>query len=229
MKEASKSSVFAILNAINCNEHTEKKNGLTYLSWSWAWGYVKKLYPEATYTVRNWDNKPYLYDEKLGYMVETSVTINGQTHIMWLTVMDSSNNAMKAVPYQYTVKNPNLKYAKLRQDGKYYDKYENEQPEYITKDVKAATMFDINTSIMRCLTKNLAMFGLGLYIYSGEDLPESTSSEPSNLEQAIADISACVTIEQLTAIHKSKPEFHQVLEFMNALSTKKKELKKTKQ
>jgi len=40
-----------------------------------------------------------------------------------------------------------------------------------------ATMFDINKTIMRCLTKNLAMFGLGLYIYAGEDLPEVDSTE----------------------------------------------------
>ena len=38
--------------------------------------------------------------------------------------------------------------------------------------VSPASMFDINKTIMRCLVKNLAMFGLGLYIYSGEDLPE---------------------------------------------------------
>lgn len=221
-------SVFATLNAINCNEHTEKKNGLTYLSWSWAWGYIKKIYPEATYTIRNWDNKPYLYDESLGYMVETSVTIMGQTHNMWLTVMDSSNNAMKAVPYTYTVKNPNFKYAKQDQDGRFYDRYGNEQSEYLTKEVKAATMFDINTSIMRCLTKNLAMFGLGLYIYAGEDLPEEAKQEKSQnqtLEQAIIEINACSSIKELMLIHNSKPELHKVLDFMNALTAKKKELK----
>ena len=43
--------------------------------------------------------------------------------------------------------------------------------------VEAATMFDINKSIMRCLVKNLAMFGLGLYIYAGEDLPEEDKEE----------------------------------------------------
>lgn len=38
-------------------------------------------------------------------------------------------------------------------------------------------MTEINKTIMRCLTKNLAMFGLGLYIYAGEDLPEDESGE----------------------------------------------------
>ena len=44
-------SVFETLNAINCNEHTERKNGLTYLSWAWAWAMVKKNYPTAFYTI----------------------------------------------------------------------------------------------------------------------------------------------------------------------------------
>ena len=44
-------SIFEQLNKINVNGHTEKKNGLTYLSWAWAWAEVKKLYPEAKYTI----------------------------------------------------------------------------------------------------------------------------------------------------------------------------------
>lgn len=230
--EQKEKSVFATLNAINCNEHTEKKNGLTYLSWSWAWGYVKKIYPEATYTIRNWDNKPYLYDEALGYMVETSVTIMGQTHIMWLTVMDGSNNAMKAVPYTYTVKNPNFKYAKQGQDGRYYDRYGNEQAEVLTKEVKAATMFDINTSIMRCLTKNLAMFGLGLYIYAGEDLPIELQAEPKAEPQAeaelIAKINASTSKDELRKIYEENPNLGKNGTFMGALTAKKKEIEAKK-
>jgi hypothetical protein len=51
----------------------------------------------------------------------------------------------------------------------------NSSYKYITKfgekTVEKATMFEINTAIMRCLTKNLALFGLGINIYAGEDLP----------------------------------------------------------
>ena len=47
--------------------------------------------------------------------------------------------------------------------------------------VDQANMFDINKTLMRCLTKNLAMFGLGHYIYAGEDLPEVTP-EPVSLK-----------------------------------------------
>ena len=110
-------------------------------------------------------------------MVYTKVTIEGITHEMWLPVMNSANKAMKAIPYSYKVKNKNFKYATKKEDGKYYDKYGNEQTEYIEKTVEAATMFDVNKAVMRCLTKNQAMFGLGLYIYAGEDIPETEKEE----------------------------------------------------
>ena len=180
-------SVFDVLNAINVNDHKEEKNGLSYVSWAWAIAELFKNYPEAEYTI--WKDEkglPYVYDEKTGYMVYTSVTIHGQTKEMWLPVMDGANQSMKAEPYSYTVKNKNHKFSKLDKDtGKYFDRYGNEQPEYITKTVEAATMFDINKTIMRCLVKNLAMFGLGLYIYAGEDLPEG--SEETYLDGYISE------------------------------------------
>ncbi len=143
-------SVFETLSAINVNDKAEKKNGLTYLSWAWAWGAVKKVYPDATYQVLRDPNtaQPYFYDESLGYMVMTTATIQGQTLEMWLPVMDGANKAMKQTPYSYATR-------------------------YGNKEVEAATMFDINKTLMRCLVKNLAMFGLGHYIFAGEDLPES--------------------------------------------------------
>lgn len=50
--ENNKKSVFETLNSINVSGKTEKKNGLTYLSWAYAWGEVKKLDPTATYGVK---------------------------------------------------------------------------------------------------------------------------------------------------------------------------------
>ena len=50
-----------------------------------------------------------------------------------------------------------------------------------------ATTFDINKTLMRCLTKNVAMHGLGHYIYAGEDLPEPTKvASPQNLDLGTA-------------------------------------------
>lgn len=165
---------FQELYSLNVNEYVEKKNDLSYLSWSFAWAEFKKVYPDATYEVKKDENgRCYFGDENIGYMVYTTVTAGGLTYEMWLPVMDGANKSMKLTPYQYTVKNKNFKYATLnKEDGKYYDKYGNEQTEYETKTVEAITMFDVNKTVMRCLVKNLAMFGLGLYIYAGEDLPE---------------------------------------------------------
>ena len=172
-------SVFETLNAVNVNGHTEtKKTGsteLTYLSWPWAWAEVKKKFPTASYSVWKDPNTglPYTYDEETGYMVYTSATIDGVTHEMWLPVMDGANKAMKADSYTYLVKNPNFRYATYDKAlGYYTDRYGKRQNEYIEKTCEAASMFDINKTIMRCLVKNFAMFGLGLYIYAGEDLPE---------------------------------------------------------
>ena len=143
-------SVFETLFEINVNDHIEKKKDLTYLSWPYAWTEVKKKYPNATYKIHLFGEKQlsYVFDEGVGYMVFTSVTIASLTHTMWLPVMDSANKAMKSEGYTYDTR------------------YKKDIP------VEPATMFDVNKTIMRCLVKNLAMFGLGLYIYSGEDLPE---------------------------------------------------------
>lgn len=91
-------SVFNKLNSINVNDKTEKKNGLTYLSWAWAWGEVKKLYPNATYTIYE-NTLPngfivnYFTDGKTSY-VKTGVTIEGIEHIEELPVMDYRNKSI---------------------------------------------------------------------------------------------------------------------------------------
>ena len=154
-------STWQILSQIDCNAKIEKKNGLTYLSWAWAWGIVKEKFPLANYEVIKFDGKPYLFDENLGYLIQTRVTIEGETIQMQLPVMDGANKAQKHIPYTYSTK------------------YGGE------KTVESATMFDINTAIMRCLTKNLAMFGLGHYIYAGEDLPQDYTNEKSEEKEKV--------------------------------------------
>ena len=150
---------FKEFSEINVNDKTEKKNGLTYLSWAFAWDEIKKKYPDATYVIKKFGENqlPYVYGENTGYMVFTEVTIENITHEMWLPVMDSINKTMKDKPYTYQTKNGE-------------------------KTVEACSMFDVNKTIMRCLTKNLAMFGLGLYIYAGEDLP-IVEEEPATEKQ----------------------------------------------
>lgn len=182
-KETDSVDVFKELFKVNVNDHTETKEGLTYLSWPFAIAEVCKAFPNFSYEVHRFgDNQlPYVYDDATGYMVSTEVTINGITHEMWLPVMDSKNKAMKAKPYSYFVKG---------RDGKSYE-----------KTVEAATMFDINKSIMRCLVKNLAMFGLGLYIYAGEDIPEIT------LDDIRQEISNAKSVTELKEIYKNHQSF----------------------
>ena len=87
---------FTILNNININDKTEQKNGLTYLSWAWAWGEVKKLYPDATYTIyENANGWCYHTDGKTCW-VKTGVTVNGIEHIEYLPVMDFKNKSIPA-------------------------------------------------------------------------------------------------------------------------------------
>ena len=141
---------FKKLNSINVNEHTEKKNGLTYLSWAWAWQKVKELYPEAIYTIyENNDGVFYHNDGKTAW-VKTGVTVNGIEHIEYLPVMDYRN---KSIP------------------------------------INNITSFDVNKAIQRSLTKACARHGLGLYIYAGDDLPESedgnTSTPPKTSSKAL--------------------------------------------
>ncbi len=61
--------------------------------------------------------------------------------------------------------------------------------------IAAPTAFDINTSIQRCLVKAIALHGLGLYIYAGEDIPNSdatndaeTPSQPSQPSRPMATV-----------------------------------------
>ena len=158
-------SKFNELYSLNVNEKTDKKNGLTYLTWATAWAEFKKVYPDANFRIIKdpITSLPYFSDPTIGIIVYTEVTVPSEnlTYEMFLPVMDSSNKAMKTEAYTYQV----------------FDRYKNA---YVEKKVEAATMFDINKTLMRCLVKNLSLFGLGLYIYAGEDLPEDTNQETTD-------------------------------------------------
>ena len=154
--------MFNALSNLDLSDKCEKRESLTYVSWSNAWSEFKSAYPSATYQIlKNENGLPYFSDPNLGIMVFTEVTVDDITHQMWLPVMDSKNKAMKLEPYTYSVWN-NFKKA------------------FEEKTVQAASMFDINKTLMRCLVKNLAMFGLGLYIFQGDDLPEKSADDTTS-------------------------------------------------
>ena len=166
-----KKSAFQVLSAINVNDAVKQKPNASkakYLPWSNAWAETKKHYPGATWKVidsfsgnDSGISIPYC-STPLGIMVKTEVSIEGVRQQCQLPVLNAKNQPLKDVPY--TIK------------GKYGDQV-----------VKAASMFDINSAIMRCLTKNLALFGLGLYIYTDDTMPEDTAieSKPNNTRTKI--------------------------------------------
>jgi hypothetical protein len=139
------SNIEHTLLKLNVNEHTEKKQNLTYLSWAWAWAQALKADPAATYWVNTWvvDEKPVLYMNVNGTaMVSVSVALGDRTRTCLLPVMDHRN-----------------------------------------KPISDPDAFQVNTAIMRCMTKCLALFGLGLYIYAGEDLPEDEEVVEKKVEK----------------------------------------------
>ena len=154
---------FDALYNMKLGEMVEKKDNLSYLSWSNAWKAFKEVYPSATFRVIcNPDTKlPYFVDPNVGIIVFTEVTADDLTQSMFLPVMNSSNRAMRLEPYTYQV-------------------YDKQNRRYIDKTCEAATMFDINRAIQRALTKNLALYGLGLKLYQGEDIPCENSDNAAD-------------------------------------------------
>ena len=173
-----RSICFDALYKMNLNDKVEKKDNLTYLTWSEAWKAFKEVHPSATYRViSNPDTKlPYFADD-IGVMVFTEVTADDLTLPMFLPVLNSANKPMKPQSYTYKV-------------------CDKQNSCYVERTCDAVTMFDVNRALMRCLVKNLAMFGLGLYIYQGEDMPTE--------EQAGAEIKPATQPQQKASA--SKPQ-----------------------
>ena len=160
-------NTFEILNNINVNGHTEKKNGLTYLAWAWAWGELKKRFPASFYTIyENKDGWNYHTDGKTCW-VKTGVTLIDSDGVMneaieYLPVMDFKNRSIPA---------------------------------------NAVTSFDVNKAIQRSLTKAVARHGLGLYIYAGEDLPETEAA--AQMEEIRAEEPAYIPAARFQQVCRS--------------------------
>ena len=85
---------FRELNSIDCSDKIEKKNGLSYLAWAFAWGEVKKRYPDATYTIYENEAGWFYHTDGNTCWVKTGVTVNGIEHIEYLPVMDHKNQSI---------------------------------------------------------------------------------------------------------------------------------------
>jgi hypothetical protein len=157
-------NVFETLNKIDVSKHIEKKNGLSYLSWAWAWSVTKQNFSNTSYKVYENASGFNYHTDGMTAWVKVGVTINEMECIEYLPVMDFKNKSIQ---------------------------------------ISAITSMDVNKAIQRALTKAIARHGLGLYIYAGEDLPESTKeaiieeqSKPCT-EQQIKIIDDLITFKQV--------------------------------
>ena len=141
--------IWETLSKVDVSSHVEKKAGLSYLSWAWAWGVLMQNFPQATYVFHDTQR-----EDDGSATVSCTVTIDEASRTMWLPVMDNRNNA---------VKSPDAR--------------------------------KISDSKMRCLVKCLAMFGLGHYIYAGEDLPQGKSDEETYQDLVMEHAASIATIK----------------------------------
>lgn len=161
MAEAKAKSNFEMLNSINVSDKTKQRNGMTYLSWAWAWGELKKRFPTANYKViKTADGCIYHTDGRTCW-VECSVTIDDMEHTEILPIMDFRNNSIP---------------------------------------LEKVTSMDAIRAIQRCTTKCIARFGLGLYIYACEDLPEEASDTTDDTKSTKKTGKASVASQTLCSV-----------------------------
>lgn len=177
-------SVFEKLSAIDVSGKTEKKSNLTYLSWAWAWGELKKSYPDASYTIyENEMDDVIAYGEQVfpikrtvNYFtdgrtawVKVGVTVDGQEHIEMLPVMNNKNKSI---------------------------------------NIDEVDSFAVNKTIQRALTKAIARHGLGLYIYAGEDLPEAVQEDQQREQELTALQRALDTYQRNNGVNLTQTLAH---------------------
>lgn len=145
-----KESVFETLSKIDVSDHVEQKMGLSYLSWAWAWQTVKSIYPDTP------NPKPTKYQEmifeKTGYKLTDRQVPYLTTPTGTIVEMTVTIEGVDYTQQLYVMDNKN-------------------------KSVVNPTQAQINKTTQRCIVKALAMAGLGLNLYAGEDLPMGDISE----------------------------------------------------
>lgn len=187
-------SVFATLNAINVNEHTErKKTGgveLTYLSWAWAWARVKENFPDATYTIyENADGWNYHTDGRTCW-VKTGVTINGLEHIEYLPVMDYRNQSIPA------------------------DKV-------TSFDVNKAIQRGLTKAAAR---HGLGLYIYAGEDLPEDERRQQVSAHDATVDAAIAEVNQCVSRAEMQAVWTKYKSLQKDTKFINAVTARGKEL-----
>lgn len=182
MADEKKKSVFETLSAVDVSKHVEvikmkKGPALSYVSWSWAWNFVKSIYPDTP------TPKFTKYKEMALTTVQEpyKVKYGNQEYTKYRTVVKHAELIDREVPYLTTMTGTMVE-CTITIEGEPYT-----ESLYVMDNNNNAvinpTMKEINKTQKRCLVKALALAGLGLSIYAGEDLPMADINE-ADKEQA---------------------------------------------
>lgn len=176
MADEKKKSVFETLSAVDVSKHVEvikmkKGPALSYVSWSWAWNFVKSIYPDTP------TPKFTKYKEMALTTVQEpyKVKYGNQEYTKYRTVVKHAELIDREVPYLTTMTGTMVE-CTITIEGEPYT-----ESLYVMDNNNNAvinpTMKEINKTQKRCLVKALALAGLGLSIYAGEDLPMADINE----------------------------------------------------
>lgn len=151
-----KKSVFETLSKIDVSGHVEtirmrKGPALKYVSWAWAWNMVKSIYPDTTRKIEEFPE--YQFDKETGKWYATGQMLD----------------------YRITPAGCEVRVTVTIEDEEYSERL------YVmdmrNQPVQNPNISQINKTQQRCLVKALAMAGLGLNLYAGEDLPMGDANE----------------------------------------------------
>lgn len=158
-------NTFKHLNTIDLTTQVKQIQGNRYLPWNIAWAELCKQHEDVGYIFHENDNGVPFFQSTIGIFVKVSVRVGKVTHTMTRPVYDFRNLSMMEQPRQ-------VKYGKKM------------------VEVQAATANDINDSLMRCLTKAIAMHGLGIYIFQDKQFADAellNSEEITEITKLISE------------------------------------------
>ena len=162
---------FEEINRIDVSKHIEKKMGLSYLSWAWAHAEMKKIDPNAKIIIHEFPDYVQFGEQVLAVDKPFLKDAGG----VWVkvTVVLNGKDETEWLPVM----------------------------DMRNKAMPNPDAMAINKAHKRCFVKALALHGLGLFIYAGEDLPETEPPKPATKQQRkmLGDL-----IEQV-APHIGKP------------------------
>ncbi|MGY5211716.1 Sak single strand annealing protein [Limosilactobacillus mucosae] len=176
MSDEKKKSVFETLSAVDVSKHVEvikmkKGPALSYVSWSWAWNFVKSIYPDTPTPKFTKYKEMALTTAQEPYKVK----YGNQEYTKYRTVVKRAELIDREVPYLTTMTGTMVE-CTITIEGEPYT-----ESLYVMDNNNNAvinpTMKEINKTQKRCLVKALALAGLGLSIYAGEDLPMADINE----------------------------------------------------